>query len=245
MSTYAIIPARYASTRFPGKPLADMAGKSMIQRVYERVAGCSAIELVVVATDDERIADHVRAFGGEVVMTREDHASGTDRVAEAAAHFPDAELIVNVQGDEPFIDPRQIEAVVLPFSDPDVGITTLAHRISDERALLSPNVVKVVRDARGRALYFSRHAVPYLRDKAVGQWILEGKHLQHLGLYAYRANLLPTLTALPKGELENDESLEQLRWLEAGHPIHVGLTDIPAIGIDTPEDLKRALERLV
>lgn len=242
--TLAIIPARYASSRFPGKPLADMSGKSMVQRVYERVKSCAVVDLVVVATDDERIFDHVRAFGGEVIMTRTDHPSGTDRVAEAAANYPSASLIVNVQGDEPFIDPRQIAAVVTPFADPELSIATLAHPISDERALLSPNVVKVVRDDRGRALYFSRHAIPYLRDQPIGQWILAGKHLQHLGLYAYRANILPQLTQLPKGALEEDESLEQLRWLAAGYPIHVGITDIPAVGIDTPEDLARALKWL-
>ncbi|WP_020570302.1 3-deoxy-manno-octulosonate cytidylyltransferase [Neolewinella persica] len=242
--TLAIIPARYASTRFPGKPLADMAGKTMIQRVYERVASATVIDHVVVATDDQRILDHVLDFGGKAVMTREDHPSGTDRVAEVAAGFPDAKIIVNVQGDEPFIDPAQITAVVSPFSDSAIEIATLAHRISDERSLLSPNVVKVVRDEGGRALYFSRHAIPFLRDIPVGQWILEGKHLQHLGLYAYRAGVLPKLTTLPKGELEQMESLEQLRWLAAGYSIHVGLTDLPSVGIDTPEDLRRALPQL-
>lgn len=242
--TLALIPARYASTRFPGKPLADMAGKTMIQRVYERVAACKEIDRVVVATDDERILDHVKSFGGEVVMTRTDHTSGTDRVAEAAALFPEAKIVVNVQGDEPFIDPQQVAAVVAPFTDPGIMITTLAHPITDERALLSPNVVKVVRNPEGKALYFSRHAVPYLRDIPVGQWILAGKHLQHLGLYAYRAAILPELTALPQGDLEAAESLEQLRWLAAGYTIHVGITNLPAVGIDTPEDLRRALERL-
>ncbi|MFK8162476.1 MAG: 3-deoxy-manno-octulosonate cytidylyltransferase [Lewinella sp.] len=242
--TLAIIPARYASTRFPGKPLADMAGKTMIQRVYERVSSAAVIDDVVVATDDQRILDHVQGFGGKAVMTRSDHPSGTDRVAEVAAGFPDATIIVNVQGDEPFIDPEQIAAVVTPFSDPTIEITTLAHRISDERSLLSPNVVKVVRDEGRRALYFSRHAIPFLRDIPIGQWILEGKHLQHLGLYAYRAALLPELTTLPKGELEQLESLEQLRWLAAGYSIFVGLTDLPSVGIDTPEDLRRALPML-
>jgi len=240
----AIIPARYNSSRFPGKPLADMAGKTMIQRVYERVAATKEIDKVVVATDDERILDHVLAFGGAARMTRAEHPSGTDRVAEVAAHFPAASVIVNVQGDEPFIDPAQIAAVVSPFADANVKIATLARRITEERELLSPNVVKVVRDGIGRALYFSRHAVPYLRDVPVGKWIDQKKHLQHLGLYAYRAEVLPKLTALPKGDLEADESLEQLRWLAAGFPIHVGLTDLPAIGIDTPEDLARVLPLL-
>jgi 3-deoxy-manno-octulosonate cytidylyltransferase (CMP-KDO synthetase) len=242
--TLAIIPARYNSTRFPGKPLADMAGKTMIQRVYERVAATAVINKVVVATDDQRILDHVLGFGGEAMMTREEHPSGTDRVAEVAAQFPDAMIIVNVQGDEPFIDPQQIAAVVAPFADKEVAIATLARPITEERALLSPNVVKVVRSNSGRALYFSRHAIPYLRDVPVGKWIDQKKHLQHLGLYAYRSEVLPKLTALPKGELEGDESLEQLRWLAAGYSIHVGLTDLPAIGIDTPDDLKRALPLL-
>lgn len=242
--TLAIIPARYASTRFPGKPLADLAGKTMIQRVYERVKSAAVIDDVVVATDDQRILEHVLGFGGKGVMTRSDHPSGTDRVAEVAAGFSEADIIVNVQGDEPFIDPAQIAAVVAPFADQKTQIATLARPITEEHSLLSPNVVKVVRDGAGRALYFSRHAIPFLRDIPVGQWILRGRHLQHLGLYAYRSAVLPQLTALPKGELETLESLEQLRWLEAGYTIHVGLTDLPAIGIDTPQDLEEAILRL-
>ena len=240
--TLAIIPARYNSTRFPGKPLADMAGKTMIQRVYERVASTEEIDDVVVATDDDRIYDHVLSFGGQVKMTREDHQSGTDRVAEVAKLFPQAKVIVNVQGDEPFVDPRQIAAVVAPFEDVQVAITTLARPITEEGDMFSPNVVKVVRNYYGEALYFSRHAIPYLRDVPIGLWIDKKKHLQHLGLYAYRAEILQQLTTLPKGELEGDESLEQLRWLHAGYIIYVGLTDLPAIGIDTPEDLMRAVK---
>ncbi len=240
----AVIPARYNSSRFPGKPLADMAGKTMIQRVYERVAGTDEIDEVVVATDDDRIFDHVLSFGGRVMMTRADHPSGTDRVAEVAVQITTATVIVNVQGDEPFIDPRQIAAVVKPFSNPEVAITTLARPITEERELLSPNVVKVVRGQDGRGLYFSRHAIPYLRDVPVGKWIDQKKHLQHLGIYAYRAEVLPRITTLPKSQLEGDEALEQLRWLAAGFTIHVGLTDLPAIGIDTPEDLARSLSLL-
>ena len=240
--TLAIIPARYNSTRFPGKPLADMAGKTMIQRVYERVASTEEIDDVVVATDDGRIYDHVLSFGGQVKMTREDHQSGTDRVAEVAKLFPQAKVIVNVQGDEPFVDPRQIAAVVAPFENVQVAITTLARPITEEGDMFSPNVVKVVRNYYGEALYFSRHAIPYLRDVPIGLWIDKKKHLQHLGLYAYRAEILQQLTTLPKGELEGDESLEQLRWLHAGYIIYVGLTDLPAIGIDTPEDLMRAIK---
>lgn len=216
----------------------------MIQRVYERVASCSLIDRVIVATDDARILEHVQAFDGQAELTRPDHPSGTDRVAEVAARHPTATVVINVQGDEPFIDPRQIEAVIRPFSQSETDIATLAHPISDERSLLSPNVVKVVRDAAGRALYFSRHAIPYLRDRPVGQWIDAKRHLQHLGLYAFRAEVLPALTTLPKGALEQDESLEQLRWLAAGYAIQVRITDIPAFGIDTPDDLARAAERI-
>ncbi|MFT4752274.1 MAG: 3-deoxy-manno-octulosonate cytidylyltransferase (CMP-KDO synthetase), partial [Neolewinella sp.] len=222
--------------------LADMAGKTMVQRVYERVASTEEIDDVVVATDDDRIYDHVLSFGGQVKMTRKDHQSGTDRVAEVAKLFPQAKVIVNVQGDEPFIDPRQIAAVVAPFENVQVAITTLARPITEEGDMFSPNVVKVVRNYYGEALYFSRHAIPYLRDVPIGLWIDKKKHLQHLGLYAYRAEILQQLTTLPKGELEGDESLEQLRWLHAGYTIYVGLTDLPAIGIDTPEDLMRAIK---
>nr|WP_256534152.1 3-deoxy-manno-octulosonate cytidylyltransferase [Lewinella sp. JB7] len=239
----AVIPARYASTRLPGKPLADLAGQSLIQRVYGAVSGCTIVDRVIVATDDDRIFRHVESFGGSVVMTSPDHPSGTDRVAEAARQFPEAEIVVNVQGDEPFIEPAQIAGVVEPFRDAGIAICTLATPVRDEHALLSPNVVKVVRDAEGRALYFSRHAIPYLRDVPVGRWIDQGKHLQHLGLYAYRAGTLQQLTELAPAPLEADEALEQLRWLSAGFGIHVGLTDLPSIGIDTPADLAAAVRR--
>ncbi|MBC6994721.1 3-deoxy-manno-octulosonate cytidylyltransferase [Neolewinella lacunae] len=240
----AVIPARYASTRFPGKPLATLGDKSMVRHVYERVQACPAVDEVIVATDDMRIQEHVSSWGGRVELTDPTHPSGTDRVAEVAARFPEASIIVNVQGDEPFIDPRQIEAVLAPFADPGVAIATLARPILEEQSLLSPNVVKVVRDARGRALYFSRHAIPFLRDVPLGQWLQAGQHLQHLGLYAYRAEVLAQLTALSPATLETAESLEQLRWLAAGYAIAVGLTDLPSIGIDTPEDLEAARRHL-
>ena len=240
----AVIPARYGSTRFPGKPLVDMAGQSLIQRVYRAVDGINGVDRTVVATDDERIYDHVVKFGGEAIMTAEDHPSGTDRVAEAAAQFPDARLVLNVQGDEPFIRSDQIEAVLACFSDPETAIATLAAPVRDEHALLSPNVVKVVCDERGRALYFSRHAIPFLRDVPIGRWIEEEKHLQHVGLYAFRAERLPELTLLRPGALEERERLEQLRWLAAGYRIQVAVTDRPSLGIDTPADLEEALRRL-
>jgi 3-deoxy-manno-octulosonate cytidylyltransferase (CMP-KDO synthetase) len=239
----AVIPARYASTRFPGKPLADLGGQTLVQRVYQGAKNCGSVDRVVVATDDERIYQHVFGFGGEALMTA-DHPTGTDRVAEAALSFPDARIVVNVQGDEPFIQRSQIDSVVEPFSDPNIAIATLATPIRDEHALLSPNVVKVVRRPDGQALYFSRHAIPYLRDVPIGRWIDRGVHLQHIGLYAYRSEVLSELTRLPPADLERQESLEQLRWLGSGYSIYVGLTDTPAFGIDTPADLQEAVRRV-
>ncbi len=240
----AVIPARYASTRFPGKSLADLSGQSLVQRVYASVARCPFLHAVVVATDDERIFTHVLEFGGKAVMTGSDHVSGTDRVAEAARAFPEATIVINVQGDEPFINCDQIQAVVDPFRDTSISICTLATPVREEHALLSPNVVKVVHDDQQKALYFSRHAIPFLREIPVGRWIEQGKHLQHIGLYAYRAAVLQQLTRLPPSPLEIDESLEQLRWLAAGYSIHVGLTPWAALGVDTPADLVAANEWL-
>ncbi|CAH1000299.1 3-deoxy-manno-octulosonate cytidylyltransferase [Neolewinella maritima] len=240
----AVIPARYASSRFPGKPLADLGGCSLIERVYTAVTSTGLFDTVVVATDDERIVDVVEQFGGSVVMTSPSHPSGTDRVAEASRFYPAARIVVNVQGDEPFVRKEELQQLLAAFDDEAVAIATLATVISEESQLLSPNVVKVVRDSRGGALYFSRHAIPFLRDVPLGRWIQEGKHLQHIGVYAYRADVLQSLTKLAPAALETDESLEQLRWLNAGYRIHVSLTDHPAIGIDTPADLEAALRML-
>ncbi len=236
----AIIPARYASSRFPGKPLAMLGDKSMIQRVVERVAAVAAIGQVLVATDDARILEHVEAFGGQAILTHSNHQSGTDRIAEVAAQLPDAELIVNIQGDEPFIDPEQISALLSPFHNEAVQISTLARPIREEGDLFSPNVVKVVMDENYKALYFSRQTIPYLRDVPLGQWLAQQQHYQHLGAYAYRKDCLLALTQLPLTPLEELEKLEQLRWLAAGYRIHLALTHIPSIGIDTPADLERA-----
>ncbi|THH41464.1 3-deoxy-manno-octulosonate cytidylyltransferase [Neolewinella litorea] len=240
----AVIPARFASTRLPGKPLVDVGGETLVQRVYGAVRRAGVADEVVVATDDQRIFDHVMEFGGRAVMTSPDHLSGTDRVAEAARQFPEATIVINVQGDEPFLTADQLAAVIDPFADPKVSVATLATPIRDEHALLSPNVVKVVRGDDGQALYFSRHAIPYLRDVPIGRWIDAGKHFQHIGLYAFRAALLQELTALPPAPLEREESLEQLRWLAGGYRIHVALTDTPSLGIDTPADLEEAIRRL-
>ena len=236
----AVIPARYASTRFPGKPLALLHGRTLIECVYTAVRETELFDAVVVATEDQRIYRTVEDFGGTVAMTEALHPSGTDRVAEASRRYPEAELIVNVQGDEPFVRPAQLEDLLAAFEDAAVAIATLATPIKDEQQLLSPNVVKVVRDERGGALYFSRHAIPYLRDVPLGRWVQQGKHLQHLGVYAYRADVLQALTQLRPAKLETAESLEQLRWLDAGYRIYVGITDEASIGIDTPADLEAA-----
>ena len=240
----AVIPARYASTRFPGKPLADLGGRTLIERVYTAVADTVLFDAVVVATDDARIFREVERFGGTAVMTASDHPSGTDRVAEASRQYPEAELIVNVQGDEPFVRSAQLRDLLSAFTDERVAIATLATPITDEHQLLSPNVVKVVRDAQGGALYFSRHAIPYLRDVPIGRWLDEGNHLQHLGVYAYRAEVLQQITKLSPAPIERAERLEQLRWLNAGYRIHVALTNDISIGIDTPADLEAARKLL-
>lgn len=240
--TLAIIPARYASTRFEGKPLAKLGGVSIIERVYRRVAG--AVTDVVVATDDERIRAAVEAFGGRVVMTSTTHRCGTDRCAEALDTVGgDYDIVVNVQGDEPFIRREQIEALVGCFAAEDVEIATLARpfrRDEGMAAVESPNNVKVVRDALGRALYFSRAVIPFIRDHERGAWLERHNYLKHVGIYAFRGDVLKRVTRLEAGELEGAEMLEQLRWLEHGYRIAVAVTDDESIGIDTPEDLARA-----
>lgn len=243
MNIAGIIPARYASTRFPGKPLALIGGISMIRRVYEQCLKADSLSLVVVATDDVRIADHVTAFNGNVVMTSTDHRSGTDRCNEALKHLltanPDQQfdIVVNIQGDEPFINPSQINAVTACFKDPMVDIATLARQIDSAEELFNPNAVKVVIGTNKQALYFSRSPIPYIRGIAQHEWINHGSFLKHLGLYAYRAHVLNTIATLSPGKLENFESLEQLRWLENGYRISVEITDKEGISIDTPEDL--------
>lgn len=242
MKTVAIIPARYASTRFPGKPLAKETGKYLIQHVYEQVRKASLISDVIVATDDRRIVEATESFGGSAVMTREDHPSGTDRVAEVASGL-DAEMIVNVQGDEPEIEPRYIDELIsLLRNDKDVSIGTLACPFSQDSNPGDPNAVKVVLDGRGRALYFSRALVPYPRDDegrvdAPGHWLL------HLGLYAYRRDTLLQLAKLPPTPLEHREKLEQLRFLEHGFRISVAVVDQATVGIDTPEDYAAFVRR--
>jgi 3-deoxy-manno-octulosonate cytidylyltransferase (CMP-KDO synthetase) len=239
MKFTAIIPARYASSRFPGKPLALLGGKPVIQRVYEQAV--KVLPESYVATDDERIADTVRQFGGQVIMTRADHKSGTDRIEEACQKIgTTADVIVNIQGDEPFIQPSQIETLCQLFDDPDTQIGTLGKPFETMEAVENPNSPKIVCDRRGFALYFSRSVIPYVRGKETKDWLNEFPYLKHLGLYAYRRQVLHAITQLPQSPLELAESLEQLRWLENGYRIRVGRTNVETVGIDTPEDLKRA-----
>ena len=239
MKYIAIIPARYASTRFPGKPLAVLGGKTVIQRVYEQAA--SVLEEAYVATDDERIFQAVEAFGGRAVMTRSDHQSGTDRIEEAAEKIgTDADVIINIQGDEPFIQPSQINTLIGLFEDAETQIGTLGKRFDTPEAAMNPNSPKIVTDLRGFALYFSRSVIPFVRGAKDAEWFSSYPYLKHLGLYAYRRQVLREITQLPQSPLELAESLEQLRWLENGYRIRVGLTDVETVGIDTPEDLQRA-----
>ncbi len=243
MKFIGIIPARYASTRFPGKPLAILGGKTVIQRVYEQAS--SVLEETYVATDDERIFQAVEQFGGRVVMTRTDHKSGTDRIEEAAEKIgTDADVIINVQGDEPFIQPSQIETLMRLFDNPTTQIGTLGKRFDSIEATLNPNSPKIVTDLQGFALYFSRSIIPFVRGKDQAEWLKSYPFVKHLGLYAYRREVLREVTQLPQSPLELAESLEQLRWLENGYRIRVGLTDVETVGIDTPEDLARAEEFL-
>lgn len=234
-----IIPARYASTRFPGKPLAMLGGKPVIQHVYEKAA--EVLGTAYVATDDERIAETVKSFGGNVVMTRNDHKSGTDRIAEAMEKIGgNWDVVVNIQGDEPFIDRSQIEEICHCFDDDDTEIATLGKPFDSMEAAENPNSPKIVTDNKGYALYFSRSVIPFVRGKEKHEWLCHFPFLKHLGIYAYRCEVLRKITLLPQSPLEMAESLEQLRWLQNGYRIKVGKTDIETVGIDTPEDLMKA-----
>ncbi len=279
MRTLGIIPARFASTRFEGKPLVLINGKTMIQRVYEQARQCKSLDRVVVATDDKRIFDHVKSFGGDVMMTSETHQSGTDRCAEVVEKInfdlqttfldsTDAPIIgkikprfagiftaiVNIQGDEPFIQPEQIEKIVAILRGGDLkgnskanaaanfDIATLAKRIDNQELIDNPNVVKVIVNAAGKAVYFSRSPIPFIRNVDKKEWAKTGKFFKHIGLYGYKTSVLTELARLSPSNLEQLESLEQLRWLENGFSIGVAETDMETIGIDTPEDLAKILE---
>jgi 3-deoxy-manno-octulosonate cytidylyltransferase (CMP-KDO synthetase) len=239
-----IIPARYASTRFPGKPLIDIAGKSMIQRVYEQVKKSRLIREVIVATDDDRIEKAVSAFGGKVCMTSTEHQSGTDRCAEVVDKLQlKCDAIVNVQGDEPFIDPKQIDLVCSCFDD-TTELATLVKKITSSEIIFNPNSPKVILDKESNAIYFSRNPIPYIRGKEQSDWINHHTFYQHIGIYGYRTDVLKKITQLPVSSLEKAESLEQLRWIENGYTIKTATTTLETLAIDTPEDLTRILHSL-
>ena len=242
MKFLGIIPARYASTRFPAKPLAMLGGKTVIQRVYEQVAG--VLDDAYVATDDERIEAAVKAFGGKVVMTSVNHKSGTDRCYEAYTKIGGAfEVVVNIQGDEPFIQPSQLQAIKACFDDSTTQIATLVKPFAADNGfevLENANSPKVVLNRNMNALYFSRSVIPYQRNVEKKDWLKNHTYYKHIGLYAYRVEVLKEITSLPQSPLELAESLEQLRWLENGYTIKAGITEVETIGIDTPQDLERA-----
>ena len=239
MKFIGLIPARYASTRFPGKPLALLAGKPVIQHVYEQAA--KVLDAVYVATDDERIYNKVLEFGGKAVMTSTEHHSGTDRIEEALEKVGgDFDVVVNIQGDEPFIAQSQIETLCHCFKDEATQIATLGKPFECIEAVENPNSPKIVVDNRGYAMYFSRSVIPFVRGVERQEWLKKYPFLKHLGIYAYRTEVLKAITRLPQSSLELAESLEQLRWLENGYRIKVGITNVETVGIDTPEDLQRA-----
>jgi 3-deoxy-manno-octulosonate cytidylyltransferase (CMP-KDO synthetase) len=247
MKTLGIIPARFASTRFPGKPLALLGGKPVIQWVWERARQSNALDEVIVATDDERIAECAFSFGGHVVMTSSDHPSGTDRCAEVLLKMgvDNWDFSINIQGDEPFIDPGAIDLLAGLLQGPaSPDIATLARKIPDEASLFNPNVVKAVVGQNGKALYFTRHPAPFQRGKDASEWLAGFPYLQHIGIYGFKAAVLTALSKLQPSPLEKAESLEQLRWLENGYSIAVGVTAYQTVGIDTQEDLEAAEKML-
>ena len=248
MRTLAIIPARYASTRFPGKPLAQLGGKPMIAWVWDSVTALPLLDEAVVATDDSRIAEAVKTLGGNVMMTRSTHRSGTDRCGEVLealeAEGKQFGVVINVQGDEPFVQQEQLKSLIKCFEHDDTQIATLKTAIRSEAELFSPNNVKVVCDHKGNALYFSRQPIPYLRGVEQEKWLQQQDYYKHVGIYAFRTSVLKEVVSLSPSPLEKSESLEQLRWLENGYNIRVSETPTSNMGIDTPEDLAAAEQYL-
>lgn len=240
MTVIAIIPARYASTRFPGKPLVEINGKPMIQHVYEKATNSQLFDKVVVATDDSRIEACVKNFGGQVCMTSTDHQSGTDRCGEVISkETKEFDIVINIQGDEPFVHPEQLEQLINLFKNPSTQIATLKKQIHKVDDVHNSNVVKVVSDIEKRALYFSRNPIPFVRGEEKEDWLTHHSYYKHLGLYGYRSEVLKKLIHLPTSSLEKSESLEQLRWLQNGYSIFIDETSHESIGIDTPEDLEK------
>jgi 3-deoxy-manno-octulosonate cytidylyltransferase (CMP-KDO synthetase) len=242
MKILGIIPARYASSRFPGKPLAMIDGKSMVQRVYEQALKCKDLSSVIIATDSEVIENHIRTFKGNVVMTSVHHNSGTERCNEVLKKLDMDQndpftIIINIQGDEPFIDPRQISELAEIFRNQDIQIATLIKRIESDDELTNSNVVKVIFDKNFKAIYFSRFSIPFYRGKNAGEWLKGRAYYKHIGIYAYRSPALMEIARLSISPLEKAESLEQLRWIENGYPVHVRETEFDSISVDTPADL--------
>ena len=242
MKVLGVIPARYQSSRFPGKPLVQIEGKTMIERVYQQALKADTLQEVVVATDHAGIFDQVHQFGGKAMMTNPNHTSGTGRCREVAEQYPDFEYVINIQGDEPFIQPSQIDLVASTLiNHPEASIATLAKTIHNTQDLLNENVVKVVVQLNGKALYFSRHPIPFQRNVSPSDWLQKGQYFKHIGLYGFRRETLIEVTQLTEGFYYQLESLEQLQWLENGYDIYVQLTEEETFGIDTPEDLEKAV----
>lgn len=240
MKIIGIIPARYASTRFPGKPLVDIGGRSMIQRVYEQAKKSKSLTDVVVATDDVRIEEHVKSFGGNVIMTKESHQSGTDRCIEAIQKYTgSADAVINIQGDEPFIHPQQIDLLASCFNSDTVQLATLVKKINNYDELFNVNTPKVILNKVGEAIYFSRQTIPYVRDKKQTDWLAHQTFYKHIGIYGYTVKALSEITVLKQSSLELSEGLEQLRWIGNGYKIKVEITDLESIAIDIPDDLKK------
>ena len=244
MRVLGIIPSRYGSSRFPGKPLVDLMGKSMIQRVYEQAKKCTAFDTIVVATDDDRIFDHVKGFGGEVVLTSTEHESGTVRCGEVLTSFSDYDIVVNIQGDEPLIRPEQLQLLIDLFKDDTVEIGTLVKQIKQEEDVRNPNRIKVVLDEKGNGIYFSRSPIPHVANTPHSAWLEKNTFFKHIGIYAWRKNTLTALLNLPACSLEKIESLEQLRWLYYGYKIRTVETTIETPNIDAPEDVEAVLALL-
>lgn len=245
MNCIGIIPARFNSTRFPGKPLADIAGKSMIQRVYEQAGKSKYLSKLLVATDDDRILNHVSSFGGSAIMTSGDHVNGTQRCEEVINKLNEQyDFVINIQGDEPLIQPKLIDSICEIFEIPDIDIATLTTKIEEKEDILNPNVVKVVTDKNGKALYFSRSPIPYNNKQADNETENNTIYLQHIGLYAYRSSVLKQLVSLEPSKLEMAESLEQLRWLENGFNIQTIFSSIPSYAVDSPTDIIK-IERII
>lgn len=240
MKVLGVIPARYASVRFPGKPLAEINGKTMIMRVYGQAKKCGSLTDVVVATDDERILHHVRSFGGRAVMTSAEHGSGTERCNEACRLMnKDYDVVLNIQGDEPYIRPEQIGLVAGLFNDTETRIATLIKKITSQEELIDPNVVKALPGEGKRIIYFSRHPIPFLRGAEYDTWHDKYLFYKHIGLYGYRPEILRDIAALPSCQPEKAESLEQIRWLFHGYEIKAAITDVDSLSVDTPGDLSK------